>query len=109
MKSLVVAAAMVFSLSGAVALLAQDNPREKVETAVPEMIRLLEKKEYKTFIEQFAPPEVYKQIIGDQKIEEFAKAFDKELGPNLLKALQSLKDVKPTLAEDGKTATFELK
>lgn len=111
MKSLLLALSAIFCFQG-VALVAQDapaNPREKIETAVPEMIRMLEKKEHLKFIEQFAPPKVVESIKSDQKLEEFAKGFGDKLAPALLKALNEIKGTKPEMSDDGKKATFTLK
>jgi len=93
-------------------LLAEDpqvNPREKLATALPEMIRQLEAKEYKSFVEQFAPPQVVKGITAEKPIDDFAKDFGKELAGDLLKALQAVKDAKPEMSDEGKKATFPLK
>lgn len=85
------------------------DPREKLETAVPEAIRLLEKKEYIELLKKFVSPDELKEITKQTKIEDFAKEFGKDKAEQLLKALKATKDVKPKLDDDMKIAVFEFK
>jgi hypothetical protein len=84
------------------------DPREKVETALAEAIRLLEAKDYTTVIKNFAPPEVLEKMTKEKSLEEVAKGFGEGKGPRLLKVLKATKDVKPKLNNAGDKATFEL-
>jgi hypothetical protein len=88
---------------------AKADPREKLETAIPEGIRLLEAKEYAKFLKNFVSPDVLKKLTEKQTLEEFAKEFGEEKAARLLKALQTIKDAKPELDADGKKATYKLK
>ena len=50
-----------------------------------------------------------RRCLRFHRIDKFAEAFGKEKAAVLLKVLQAVKDVKPTLDTDGKKATFKLK
>lgn len=85
------------------------DPREKVDTAVLEGIRLLEAKDYVKFLKEFVAPDDFKNLTAKGTLEEFAKKFGENKGPRLLQVLKSIKDSKPTLDKDEKTATYEMK
>ena len=85
------------------------DPREKLDTAVPEAIRLLEAKDYSTFLKNFIPPDDLKKVTEKATLDEFAKQFGENKGPRLLQVLKSIRDAKPTLDSSGKKATYELK
>lgn len=87
----------------------QADRREKLETAVPEGIRLLEAKDYVAFLKNFASPEDLKKFTEKTPLDEFAKEFGLEKAPRLLEVLKSIRDVKPTLELDGTKATYALK
>jgi len=88
---------------------AKPDPREDLKTAIPTAIELLEKKEYEKFLRMYVPPEVFARITEDKTIEEFARRFGERKADRLLTALRELKDVKPEMGRDRKTATFQLK
>jgi hypothetical protein len=91
---------------------AQDSkadPREKLETAIPEAIRLLEAKDYAKLLKNFVKPEDFKRITEQMPLEDFAKEFGKAKADGLMAALKAIKDVKPKLEEDDKKATFVFK
>jgi hypothetical protein len=88
---------------------AKVDRREKLETAIPEGVRLLEAKEYATFIKHFAEPDQLKKATRDTSLEAFAKEFGQEKAAILLKVLKSIKDTKPAFSADGKKATYNLK
>lgn len=85
------------------------DPQAKLETAVPEAIRLLEAKEYASFLKAFVPPEDLKRITEKAPLEEFAKNFAEKKAARLLEMLKAIQDVKPELNEEGSEATFEAK
>lgn len=85
------------------------DPREKIETAIPEGIRLLEAKEYEAFVKSFVPPADLKKITEGTSLEEFAKKFGERKVPRLLKILEEIKDAKPHMDDTGRKATFALK
>lgn len=87
----------------------KDDPnakREKVETAVAEMARMLEAKEYKKAVETFMTPDELKKVPDLDKLIE---GFSGEKAEKLLQVLKSLKDAKPVMSDDDKKATYELK
>lgn len=99
--------AAVFSVS--LAEDAKPDPQAKLETAVPEAIRLIEAKEYAKFLKNYVAPEDFKKITAEKPLDEFAKFFGERKAEPLLKVLKAAKDVKPTLDADGKKATFKVK
>lgn len=104
---LIAMVAAAFSVS-----LAQDakpDPQEKLETAIPEAIRLIEAKEYAKFLKSYVAPEDLKKIAAEMPLDEFAKFFGEKKAEPLLKMLKAIKGVKPTLDADGKKATFKVK
>ena len=84
------------------------DPREKLETAIPEGIRLLEAKDYATFLKTFVAPDDFKRITAEASLDEFVKKFSERKAADLLQALKSIKDAKPTLDPAGKKASYDL-
>lgn len=87
---------------------AKPDPRENVDTAVKEAIRLVEAKEIATFIMQFAHPDDLKKILKGKTIEELAEQFSAQKSANLLLALKEIDGKKPELSEDGTQAMFKV-
>jgi hypothetical protein len=85
------------------------DPREKLDTAVPEAIRLLEAKDYSTFLKNFIPPDELKKVTEKATLDEFANKFGENKATRLLQVLKSIRDAKPTLDPSEKKATYELK
>ena len=87
---------------------AKPGPRENVETAVVEAIRLLEAKDYKTFLPQFVPPDDYKVMVPTpEALDTTAERF----GPRserLLIALREASTLKPTFDAAKTSATYTL-
>ncbi len=83
------------------------DPREKLETAIPEAIRLLEAKEYETFLKTFVAPDDMKKCLKDGSLAEFARNFAEDKAANLLLILKAIKDQKPALDAEEKKATFK--
>jgi len=79
-----------------------------VESAVANGIKLLEAKDYKTFLKTYVPPEVYPKIIADKGEDAFVAMFAGDKATKLLAVLKSIKDAKPTMKDDGKTAVYDL-
>jgi hypothetical protein len=88
----------------------QPDPRQKPETAVVECIRLLEAKEYKSFLQEFTPPDTLALLLSmpNMTIDDIAKEAGEKQLPELLQALKAIKDVKPEVSSDGQKATFTL-
>ena len=86
------------------------NPREKLQTAIPEGIRLLETKEYITFLKNFMNPCDLEQFIKEENsLEEGAKMFAEEKAQRLLEIFKEIQDVKPKFENNGNKAIFQLK
>jgi hypothetical protein len=86
------------------------NPQEQLETAIPEAIRLLKAKEYKTFCETFSAPDDLKKAKSSPYIsyDELLKDFENQKAANVLLALERAKDIKPELSNDGTSAKYVL-
>jgi HEAT repeat protein len=90
----------------------EPDPRENLETAVPEGIRLLEAKDYKSFIQKFIPPEALALMLAlppKQTIDDLAKDFGAKASSDFLQGLKAIKGLQPEMSPDGKKATFKLK
>lgn len=85
------------------------DPRENLDTAIPEAIRLLEKKDYEGLLKAFVAPLELERITAKKPLPEFVKQFGEEKADNLLTVLNAVKGTTPTLSEDKATATFEFK
>jgi hypothetical protein len=88
-----------------------DHPerREQLATAIPEGIRLLEAKEFESFLKSFVPPEDLKRITEETSLAEFAKTFGQRKAPRLLEVLTEIKDEKPVFGKNETEATYTLK
>ena len=85
------------------------DPRESLDTVIPEVMRLLEKQDYEGLLKAFVAPKDFEKITADKPLPEFAKWFGENKAEKLLKVLTAVKGTTPTLSEDKATATFELK
>lgn len=85
-----------------------DDVRGDLGKLVPEMIKLLEAKDYAAVLESLVPPDVFKKITADHPIADFAKQFGETKAASLLAVLKVAKDKTPKLSEDGNTATYDL-
>src|SRR6476620_10429903 len=85
------------------------DPREKLETAIPEAVRLLEKKQYKEFLKKFLAPDDLKEATKEVTLDKLAEEFGKKKAAALLKAFKQLKGIKPTMETNGKKVTYRLK
>lgn len=85
------------------------DAQEKLETAIPEGIRLLEAREYASFLKKFVLPDDLKKITQAMPFDKLVKDFSMEKAAVLLTILKEVKDAKPTLSDDGMKATYPLK
>src|SRR5690606_27356115 len=102
-------ASLLLVALAAPAIADESDPREKLETAIPEAIRLLEAKEYETMLKQFVRPDDLELILQTTTLEKLAEGFAGEKSEKLLQALKQIEDTKPMLDESGKIATYTLK
>lgn len=87
---------------------AKPDPRENLDTAVKEAIRLMEAKEYETFIKQFLHPEDLKRLTDSgTSVEEMAKRFAMKKAERNLEVLKELQEKKPQHSDDGRQAFVE--
>jgi hypothetical protein len=84
------------------------EPPSSVRAAVGEGIRLLEKKEYRRFLEKFVSPDDMQKILRRLTIEQFADEFGRGKAADMLEVLKHVRNKKPTLDKDGKKATFQI-
>ena len=82
--------------------------REDVRTTVAEAVRVLEAKDYETFLAEFLPPELAESRAGSpEDLAAWAQEFSGR-APALLAALKSIMTQTPTVDEAGTTATYRL-
>ncbi|MFO0814319.1 MAG: hypothetical protein U0796_13925 [Gemmatales bacterium] len=82
--------------------------REKLETAIPEGIRMLEAKEYVPFIKAMVEPDQLAKLTENGTVEEFAERFAKRKAADLLKVLKDIKGRTPSMEENGTVASYEV-
>ncbi len=84
------------------------DSREKLETAIPDAIKMLKEKKYAEFLKKFAAPDDLERILKRVAIDEFAKKFGERKAEDLLKMLNAVKDVKPEFNDDKTEATYSV-
>lgn len=105
---IVAALASAVGFAALVAAPAKVDPRKKLETAIPEAIRLLEAKEYKTFLKMFVAPDDFKKLTKEVSLDEFAQKFGKNKSDDLLRVLKSVKGKEPAFDSEKRKATFKI-
>jgi hypothetical protein len=85
-----------------------DDVRGNLDKLIPEVIRLLEAKDFAAVLETLVPPDDFKQMTAAQPLAEFAKEFGEHNASELLKALKAIKGMKPKVSDDGGKTTYEL-
>ncbi|MEO6785092.1 MAG: hypothetical protein ABI318_03075 [Chthoniobacteraceae bacterium] len=85
-----------------------DEVHQNLGKLVPEIVRLLEAKDFASVLETLVPPDEFKKITAEKPIAEFAKMFGEHNAAALLGALKAIKDVKPKISDDGNKAIFDL-
>jgi hypothetical protein len=87
----------------------KDTWREKLETVIPECIKLLEAKEYVKLLEAMVQPsELNKLKDREGGMEAFAEQFRKKKAGDLLKVLKDIKGRSPSMDENGSVAAYEV-
>ncbi len=109
MRHLILLACLSFCLSSSLYAEDKPDPRESLDTAIPEAIRLLEKKDYEGLLKAFVAPEDFERITANKPLPDFAKEFGEEKADKLLVVLKAVIGTPPTLSEDKALATFEFK
>lgn len=85
------------------------DPRENLDTAIADAIRLLEKKEYKEMLKRYVDPKDLEKVTANTPLDEFAEQFGSRKAEQLLLVLKSIQGTKPMLDKDGTEATFQPK
>lgn len=79
---------------------------ENLDTALAHGLKLLEAKEYKTFIQTFATPDDLK--AKGPAVDEIAKNFAGKQSEVLTTIFKGIQGAKPKLSADGNEASFAL-
>ncbi len=84
--------------------------RAKLETAIPEAIRLLEANEHLKFLKTFVAPDDLQQMLSRAQapLEDAAKGFAARGAGRLLTVLKAIQRTTPQLSANGNTAVFML-
>ncbi len=85
------------------------DPREKVETAIGAAMRLLESKDYRTFLLQFVPPDQVKARGGSPEAMDVWVEYFSAQADSILAALKYARTQTPTYDDTKAIATFPLK
>ena len=85
---------------------AKADPRENLDTAIAEAIRLLEKKDYAGFLTTFSEPG--RLAKRRDSLQEFAAEFGRERAGMVLGVLKQIQKTKPSVSENGTVATFKV-
>ncbi len=79
---------------------------EKLETAIPAGIKLLEAKEYKLFLKRFVIPKDFKKHTKGKSLDEIAQRFGQRKASGLLAVLKKINRTKPLLKNTATEAKF---
>jgi hypothetical protein len=96
--------------TAAVTRATEDKSKTKtVQATIEKGIKLLEAKEYASFLKQFVKPEDMDRILKEAKsLDKFAEKFGQDSAADLLKVFKHIKDAPPLLSSDGKQAKYML-
>ncbi len=112
MRTPLLLATVLALLTISVAVSAQEtklNPFEKLDTAIPKGIELLEKKQFVEFLSNFITPDELAEVKKTMTLKQLAEGFGKHKGERMLKIFKEIKGTKPVLSKDGATASYKLK
>ena len=85
------------------------SPRENVETTVVEGLRLLESKDYRTFLQEYFPPEWVKAKMAEPGgLNAWVEGWVANSLGNVQRHLKQASTAKPTYDEAKTTAIFRL-
>ena len=88
----------------------QENPRQKLETAIPHAIELMEQKKFKDFMEQFVPPKHIEMMKATGMFATIVEKFGEgDKAQRLLNVLKEIKDTPPNYNAEKTIATYKLK
>jgi hypothetical protein len=84
------------------------KPTESLETAIPHIVKLLEARDYKAFIETYANPDDLKKILEEKSVDEIAKSLGDGKARELIAFFKAIQGAKPKLEDNDNKATFEI-
>jgi hypothetical protein len=84
----------------------REDPRREPATAVTEVIRLLEKKDYVAVLETFMHPEDLKRQLTRKTIQVLATEFGERKASDVLSVFKEAAKMTPTLSPDGTRAQY---
>jgi len=82
------------------------DPRREPATAITEMIRLMERKDYVTLLKTYARPDDLKEMLVTKTIEVVATEFAQKRAAGALEALKTASTMTPEFTADGTRATY---
>ena len=106
MHSMIALALILTTVGTGTEILQKVDPRREPATLIAEAIRLLERKDYTTFITTCARPDELKEMLANKKLEDIAQEFARKKAPDLLVVLKEAARTKATLNADGTRADY---
>ncbi len=86
----------------------KQNPRSSLETALPDMIKMMETKNYTTFFNTYVYPDDLEQMTQKKSLEELIKNFvENGKAENLLNALKAAQKLSPFYNETKDEAIYK--
>lgn len=82
------------------------DPQASLESALPELIRLLEAKEYTQLLKTWLAPDDLARLEKEPGLDVVAKGLGGEKADRLHKVLKEAKKMQPRLSEGGELATY---
>lgn len=79
-----------------------------LQKAIPYGIALLEKQDYRTFLEEFVQPEQMAKLTSTRTLEEFANNFGAAKARDLLAVLQAIQTLPGRLESDGDLVIYTI-
>ncbi len=86
----------------------KQNPRSTIETALPDMIKMMETENYTTFFNTYVYPDDLEQMTQKKSLEELIKYFvENGKAENLLNALKAAQKLSPFYNETKDEAIYK--
>ena len=84
------------------------NPQEKIESAIVDCINLLEKSKHEELLSKYIYPDVKKEILENQTMEELAEGFKGKKADRLLRALKIAQNKEVEYIKEGDVGIIRL-
>ena len=90
-----------------------ETPEEQLETAISQMIYLLERGDVELFIDQYSYSDLFHNMDDELRTEminseEFLDGFRNNMSNKIIKELKNTKDLTPEINTENQTATHLL-